>query len=240
MTVPAISFATAVAVVVGRPLAVAASVLFVFRHLKSPFVRFSALLPSVSVSAGWDAELDMSTNVQNCLFLRGVPTEMSTPAPSEEELKELRRRMVTSAARYLPRADAEDVTQQALLRLVTDRRPSSVPLRTRAHRKLKDVRAELFRDNQRKFDVAARPLPEAVEQEDPEGQAIAGLIALEQEIRAVAGEEILIYARAKAKGLTNAEVAAELGWSPQQVEAARKQLSRKTAPLAKLIEESAP
>jgi DNA-directed RNA polymerase specialized sigma24 family protein len=140
----------------------------------------------------------------------------------------------------LPQADAEDVTQQALLRLVTHRRPSTISLRTRAHRKLKDVRAELFRDNQRKFDVAARPLPEAVEQADPDGEAIAGLIALEQQVHAVVGEDILIYARAKAKGLTNAEVAAELGWSAQQVEAARKQLSRKTASIAKLIEESTP
>lgn len=165
---------------------------------------------------------------------------MSSPAPSEEELEALRRRMVASAARHLPHADAEDATQQALLRVVSDRRPSAVPLRTRAHRKLKDVRAELFRDNQRKFEVAARPLPEADWQEDPNGEAIADLIALEQQVRGIAGEEVLAYALAKAKGLTNAEVAAELGWSSQQVEAARKQLSRKSAPLAKLIEESAP
>jgi DNA-directed RNA polymerase specialized sigma24 family protein len=165
---------------------------------------------------------------------------MSSPAPSEEELRELRRRMLASANRHLNFPDAEDATQEALLRVVKDRRPSAVPLSQRAFRKLKDTRAELFRSKQHKFDVAAAPLSEAEEADVDEAENIAGLLALEQQVIEIGGRDVLTYAMAKAEGLTNAEMVNELGWSPQRVDAARKKLSRKSPALANLMKQSRP
>jgi len=66
------------------------------------------------------------------------------------------------------------------------------------------------------------------------------IIALEEQIAAEAGIEVLQYAKSKAAGLTNKELAADSGWDPNRVEAARKQLSRKSEAIARAIEDSEP
>jgi DNA-directed RNA polymerase specialized sigma24 family protein len=208
-------------------------------------VRWHLILLSVvatrssgSVSAGWDADSDMRVDVRKGAARRGVGTEMSSPA-SEGELDDLRRRMVASAARHLPHADAEDVTQEALLRLVRDSRPSTVPLSARAFRKLRDSRAELARNNQRKFEQGTLTPEEATGEAAERVEAMAALIGLEQIVTEVAGGEVMCYARLKTEGLSDAEIAAQPGWDARRVDAARKKLSRKKGQLAKLIKESA-
>lgn len=183
--------------------------------------------------------LDMSAFVQNHRRSRGDSAGMAELAPSEAELAELRRQMLAHAYTRVPPSDAEDVTQDALLRLVGDRRPTTEKLRTRGFRKLKDVHAERFRRRQNQFEADAEPLEEVAAEIAPQ-EAMINLIALEEQIAAEAGIEVLQYAKAKAAGLTNKELAADSGWDPNRVEAARKQLSRKSEAIARAIEGSEP
>jgi len=161
---------------------------------------------------------------------------MAAAAPSQQELEELRRRLRTYAGKTLEPEDAEDAVQTALLRLVEDEQSSDVPLRQRAFRKLKDVRAEFFRRPQRAFDEAVRPLHEQLHLAEPD-PAVA-LLETADVVESVVGDDVLAYARLKAIGFTDAGVAKELDWTSQKVEAARKKLSRNAARLAQLIDET--
>src|SRR4051794_22297001 len=161
---------------------------------------------------------------------------MAAAAPSEQELEELRKRLRAYAARSLDAEDAEDAVQIALLRVVEDERPSEAPLRQRAFRKLKDVRAELFRRPQRAFDVAVHPLDEQFDLAEPD-PALA-FFETSELVESIVGADVLAYVRLKAIGFSDADVAKELDWTPQKVDAARKKLSRNTARLAQLIDET--
>jgi hypothetical protein len=52
------------------------------------------------------------------------------------------------------------------------------------------------------------------------------------------GSDVLAYARLKAIGSTDTDVARQLGWPPKKVAAARKKLSRSRTQLAQLIDET--
>jgi DNA-directed RNA polymerase specialized sigma24 family protein len=163
---------------------------------------------------------------------------MSAAVPSDHELRELRRQMLASARRSLPDADAEDVTQEALLRLVQTSRPSEIPLRRRGFRKLKDARSEFLRSPKRLVEAETQPL---VEQRELacEDSALA-VVGLEDLLESTAGADVSAYVRAKAAGLSDPEVAHHLGWDTKRVEAARKKYSRKQAILIKAMEDSGP
>jgi len=162
---------------------------------------------------------------------------MAAAAPSPQELEELRRQLRAYAASSLEPEDADDAVQTALLRVVADERPSELPFRQRAFRKLKDVRAEFFRRPQRAFNVAIQPLDEEQPGVAQPDSAIALLETLNL-VESAVGPDVLAYARLKAIGSTDADIASQLGWTSKKVAAARKKLSRNRTQLAQLIDET--
>lgn len=163
---------------------------------------------------------------------------MAAAMPSERELRELRSRLRAYAARSLGPEDAEDAVQTALLRLVEDERPSETPFPRRAFRKLKDVRAEIFRRPQRAFDQAVRPLEEQPDL-GRDDQAIA-LLETADVVESALGSDVMAYAELKVMRCSDGDVAKQLGWTPQRVEAARKKLSRNSSRLAAIVNETLP
>jgi hypothetical protein len=162
---------------------------------------------------------------------------MTDPLPSGEEIKELRHRLlVTARAKAVPDADVEDLTQEALFRVIKDDRPSELPFASRAKRKLLDVTAEHFRNPQRAFLASAERLEEqdALAQED----AALAMINLQGLINQIGGDDVLAFARLRALKVPEREMAERLDWSPQRVAAARKQFSRKAAAMIAAINES--
>jgi DNA-directed RNA polymerase specialized sigma24 family protein len=158
-------------------------------------------------------------------FSRRRRGKMASTAFKEPDWEELRKRLLARAATGMPRADAEDVTQEALLRVLRDRRPSPLPIRQRAFRKLKDVRAERFRDPRRRADAEVVSLSELREARGREDVALA-LVELETSLGQEMGPDVLAYAQQKARGCTDTDIAAALSWSPQRVEAASRRLRR--------------
>lgn len=162
---------------------------------------------------------------------------MSTPLPSDEDFEALRRQLLATArASSLPHADAEDVTQDALLKLIKDRRPSPLPLRSRARRKLRDATAEHFRNPKRTLLATAVPLAE--QDELARDEVALEMIGLRDLVKSIGGPDVLAYARLKALKVPDREVAQRLGWNPQRVEAARKKFSRNSAKIIDVIKES--
>ena len=164
---------------------------------------------------------------------------MAAAEPSKEaELAELRKRMVRhTAASEVSYHDAEDLTQEALLRVIQPSQSTEVALPIRAFRKLKDVRAEFYRSPKREFANAAQPLEE---QPDLAREAAAfAVIGIEDMIESLAGPDVRAYIRLKALRLTDAEIAKQLKWTPQRVDAARKQYSRKMPAILKEMGETA-
>jgi DNA-directed RNA polymerase specialized sigma24 family protein len=166
---------------------------------------------------------------------------MPNPAPSNDELAKLRRQLVAKATRHLGHADGEEVTQEALLRLLGDRKPTELPLRPRAFRKLRDASAELLRNPKRRFEAECTPVSgtDHLPTQSPQ-EAALDLIAMRQQIIQIAGPDVWEYAQAKKEGRTAREMVDTLGWTPQRVEAAGRQLRRKSAAILRMIQESAP
>lgn len=160
--------------------------------------------------------------------------KMASTAFKEPDWEELRKRLLARAATGMPRPDAEDVTQEALLRVLRDRRPSPLPIPQKAFRKLKDVRAERFRDPRRRADAEVVSLSELREARGREDTALA-LVELEASLEQAMDPDILAYARQKARGRTDADIAAALSWPPQRVEAASRKLRRNRSSLDEQI-----
>jgi hypothetical protein len=163
---------------------------------------------------------------------------MTEPLPSDEEIKELRHRLLAGARVKASPADAEEFAQEALYRVIKDDRPSELPFAARAKRKLLDVTAEHFRSPKRGFLAAAEPLVEedVLARED----AALAMIGLRDLIGSIGGEDVLAYARLRALKVPEREMTERLGWTAQRVAAARKQFSRKTPALIEAIKKSSP
>jgi hypothetical protein len=149
------------------------------------------------------------------------------PEPTPEELRALRVRLhhSTAAGGTVPAADVEDVTQEAMLKVVCEEQREEAPsLVVRGFVALRQARAEYFRRRSR---VKEPPL-EALELHEEVGRADAEarLIQLEDMVRAECGEDALEMARARQAGMTERELAEQLGWTPQRAGAARKRLKR--------------
>jgi DNA-directed RNA polymerase specialized sigma24 family protein len=215
--------------VIGRPVAVLL-VLFFHRSFLSVGAawRCRSSVPSPPLdSLIWTLRAD----VQKAAAFRGVPSEMADAAPSDDEFSHLRKQLLSSALRRHPHADAEDLTQEALLKLVSDRRPNEESLRTRAFRKLLDARSEFFRRPSHAFEAECAPIldQDALPSTKPQTpqEAREDLLAMAEVVTAIGGEDLWAYVLAKSEGYPNAELPGVLGWSQQRVEAARKKLTRK-------------
>lgn len=164
---------------------------------------------------------------------------MSDALPSEQELKELRDRLIgTARKRAVPAAEIEDFTQEALYRVIKDDRASELPFAAKARRKLLDVAAEHFRSPKQAFLAAAEPL---VDDDSPAREdAALGLIGLTDLVRSIAGDDVVSYARLRALKIPEREMAERLGWSTQRVAAARRKFARKTPSIVEAFNDSNP
>jgi DNA-directed RNA polymerase specialized sigma24 family protein len=156
------------------------------------------------------------------------------PKPTHNDLAALRERMLPRARRGLQDADGEDLTQEALLRLVKEKPSNSPPpLDVRAAVKVRDVRAEFFRRQDR--------IPQPVEALEPAGQvsgtqeAQLAVIELLDVVERIAGPDAVEYAIWKTQGMTDADVSSQPGWDDQRTARARKRLARQREKLANQI-----
>jgi DNA-directed RNA polymerase specialized sigma24 family protein len=155
-------------------------------------------------------------------------------------------KMARVIAYGLPAMGAEDLLQQAMMLVVSERRKwprglstllmlkgvmRSVAYRTR--RKPNYVLAEdLGFRSEEDFEIESSPLAEGVSPEADPARAVQGESELLAVQKAVKGEETLeLLVEALAEGLTGKGIAQELGWDQKQYDAARKRLSRRLAEL---------
>lgn len=152
------------------------------------------------------------------------------PEPSDEELQALRERLFRNARVHLQSVDAEDITQEALLRVVRDHPAAGgAPLlAVRAHVKLRDARSEFFRKRVPTPVEVAEPSRTEVDHQ----AASMRLVEIEDVVRRIAGPDVLQYSRWKAERMTDADIAEQPGWNPRRAARARKQLARKRERLA--------
>jgi DNA-directed RNA polymerase specialized sigma24 family protein len=154
------------------------------------------------------------------------------PKPSEGELQDLRQRLLAAARRSVPADEAEDVTQEALLRVVRDHPTGSAPpLIARARVKLRDARADYYRARKR----IPRPVAVLPEADSERQRALLELVELEDLVRQIAGDDVFQFCSWKAEGMTDAEIAAQPQWSAQRAAAARKQHARKLPSIAAAV-----
>lgn len=162
---------------------------------------------------------------------------MLTPAPhpSDHELKALR--LVMLKAARVAEADREDVVHEAMVRVLREEvRPSAPPLPARALSKLRDASIDLYRRQSRKKEPPLVVSLEACGEMACEDAAIK-LAETSDMVRAIAGPDVLQYARWTAIGMTEREIAQQPGWSTKRAGAARRQLSRKTEALMRAYED---
>ncbi len=159
------------------------------------------------------------------------------PTPPEpERLRGIRRRLLQSAqgpVANVPRRDAEDVVQNAMIRFLREApQEGAPPDEIRAHVALKRERANYYRRRDRKPEhLSAEPTALLAAGSGPDARLIQACVAIEQ----IAGPDARRVAELKGKGYTAADMADELGWSKQRVDAARKQLERNKAKIAAAV-----
>lgn len=155
------------------------------------------------------------------------------------EIVEVRRRMVARARRRgLSRDDAEDLVQDALLKVTRQgRKPGAPGLAPRAFVALRDKQSEHMRAARRACyrSVAWAEVPEReVAVTEPRYE----LAEMCQMLAEIVGADAMAYVRLKAVGSTEGDIAQILGWSPQRVSTARMRLTRKRADIAKALSRS--
>lgn len=176
----------------------------------------------------------------------GMPQRVRPTTPSLD-LEVLRRRLVGTARRQgVAPADAEDVAQEALAKVVGERvRPGAPPMEVRAFVALRDQRIEYIRKRSRETE---RRSPWPVEQgsEDSLGEPVGvarvedgfALIEAVDVVCRVVGEDSMCFAYLKAFGATERDVQEIMGWTAQRAAAARVRLSRKKGALARALLET--
>lgn len=153
---------------------------------------------------------------------------MAVPEPTPEELQTLRNRLQRAAGHGevpIPRSDVEDVTQEALLRLVREQPDESAPsLVVRGFVALRQAKVDYVRRRNRAKEPPLALLEDHAEvgSEDAELR----LLELEETLRHEVGADALEVARARQVGMTEAELASQPGWTPQRAGAARRRLKR--------------
>jgi len=153
---------------------------------------------------------------------------VAIPEPTPDELKALTERLTRAAATgeiSIPRADREDVAQEAMLRLVRERpNPTPPPLVARGLRALSLAKIDYVRRKNR----AKEPVLEVIEnvedlsREDAEMR----LVELRQSICRDVDADALAVAEARAVGMTEAEIARQDGWTSERAHSAKRRLRR--------------
>ena len=158
----------------------------------------------------------------------------ASPQPSEgDRILRLRSRLLASTGgpvAHVPARDAEDVVQEALIRFLNEPpRDGSPPEEVRAHVALKRERANYYRRRARKPEqLAAEPVALLAGGSDPYARLVQVTVAIEQ----IAGRDARLVAELRGQRYAYQDIACELSWSIQRVEAARKQLQRHTDQIA--------
>ncbi len=147
--------------------------------------------------------------------------------PETDHLQALRHRLLQSTqgtVAHVPRRDAEDVVQDAMVRFLGETpKPSSPPDEVRAHVALKRERANYYRRRDRRPEqLTAEPVALHATGSGPDARLVQAAVAIEQ----IAGRDTRLLAELRGKGYTFDDIARELQWTPQRVDAARKQLDR--------------
>lgn len=153
---------------------------------------------------------------------------MAVPEPTPEELQALRTRLQRAAEHGrvpIPRADVEDVTQDALLKLVREKpNEGSPPLVVRGFVALRQAKVDYVRRRKR----AKQPPLEVLDDQAEVARLDVELrlLELEETVRHEVGGDALEVARARQVGMTEAELAGQPGWTSQRAGAARRRLKR--------------
>jgi DNA-directed RNA polymerase specialized sigma24 family protein len=154
------------------------------------------------------------------------PDASAQPAEGERLLR-LRSRLLAStggAVAHVPARDAEDVVQEAMIRFLKEPpREGSPSDEVRAHVALKRERANYYRRRSRRPEaLAGEPVALLAGGSDPDARLVQAAVAIEQ----IAGRDARLVAELRGQRQTYEDIAGELGWRKQRVEAARKQLER--------------
>lgn len=139
----------------------------------------------------------------------------------------------------IPPADAEDVAQEAALKLVREKPRSGAPaFPIRWFAAIKQARSEYYRKRSRAKEPPLEELDALDTHAEPaRDDSAIRLMELHDVVRAVAGDDALDVARGRQIGMTAAELAREPGWTPQRVEAARRRLKRGTDAIIESLED---
>jgi DNA-directed RNA polymerase specialized sigma24 family protein len=168
---------------------------------------------------------------------------MARPEPEipEDQLAALRQDILTAALRQMPglRDAAEDVTQDALLKVMSERvGPESPPVKVRALRAMKDKRAEHFRREQ-KYDLHNPSELQATIEADgfAEDSAIAVITYMEALRRHLDPEAFDFFEMYKIRGLPAAEIAKLPGWDKKRVARVCRRVDRTLPVISKELQE---
>jgi DNA-directed RNA polymerase specialized sigma24 family protein len=150
----------------------------------------------------------------------------ASPLPPPE-LARLRAQLLDSTrGRHanVPREDAEDVVQEAMIRFLRepqrDRAPSA---EVRAHVALKRERANYYRRRgRRREQLGEEPVALLAGGTEPDARFTQAAVAIEQ----IAGADVRALVELLGDGYTYSDVAAALGWTDHKVDAARQKLRR--------------
>ena len=153
--------------------------------------------------------------------------------PEPARLGHLRRRLLESARggnAHVPGADAEDVVQEAMVRFLREvPNADSPPAEIRAHVALKRERANYYRRlDRRGEELTPEPTALLAAGDGPDARFLQSAVAIEQ----IAGRDVRLFAELRTSGHTMDDIAHVLDWTPQRVDAARKQLARYTDEIA--------
>lgn len=157
----------------------------------------------------------------------------------EPDWGDLRKRLVgTALKRGMPPADADDIVQEAMYKILKRGSWTDETIETYLFRALRDKEAEYWR--RRKTDERRVEQPNADESGSdpleswtpPRPDASLELILTETAVREVLDDDAMAYAVLHAMGLSGRQIARKLGWPKRKVEAARIRLARKKKAVA--------
>lgn len=154
----------------------------------------------------------------------------------------LRKSLLSRAERIVPLPDAEDVVQEALIKLLREEaRPDAPDVRVRAFRALRDTRVDYFRKESRRQEklptVSISKVQTEVDRDEGgfpaqalepvQRDSLLELVELFEAVEQIADPEILEYLKMKVERQTDGEIAQQSGWDNRRVARVRKRFQRK-------------
>lgn len=154
----------------------------------------------------------------------------------------LRRRLVGGARAAGAGSESEDVAHDAVVRLLKETvGPKSPPIEARALTALRRVLIERWRKSERRNKITKED--RVVEASDDPGEPVVNDVALEivelsQDLRAVVGEDVMTMALLRTYcGMTENDIARELGWTAARAAAVRVRMGRNKPLISKLLKD---